>query len=87
METFSAALQNLDKAGSRDKGQWARAPYFGVAQGSGLCEGCLWDAVRLPLRSECVDALVSDLPFAVRVNPGKNQCVLFCSAARCLLGS
>ena len=48
-----------------------------AAVAAGLhAEGCKWDARRLPLRSGCVDFIVSDLPFGVRCNAGKSGYVL-----------
>ena len=36
-------------------------------------ESALWDAARLPLRTACVDALVSDLPFGHRCGSAKEN--------------
>lgn len=36
-----------------------------------------WDATRLPLRSQCVDAVVSDLPFGKRMGRKVDNRVLY----------
>lgn len=36
-----------------------------------------WDATRLPLRSQCVDAVVTDLPFGKRLGKKADNRVLY----------
>ncbi len=45
-------------------------------------ESALWDAARLPLRTACVDALVSDLPFGHRCGSAKENAKLYPRALR-----
>lgn len=36
-----------------------------------------WDATRLPLREQCVDIMVSDLPFGKRIGSKTDNRVLY----------
>lgn len=56
-----------------DTGAAKGAAPRGAAPAGVVAECCVWDARRLPLRSGVADGIVSDLPFALRVNPGKNK--------------